>query len=256
MEIAWKGNEHTNSSGREGNVPFVIVNHISVGTMGSMDSWFTDPGNTVSSAHFGVAKDGRIHQYVAIERMAWANGITQEQMQLATAQVVHDMGVNPNLYSVSIEHEGYDGNLTEEQFQASLWLHRYIRDSILTQWGKYFPLDTYHVIGHFQINPIQKANCPGPLFPWNRLYSALTEMDQGGAQMEEMLNRLTVLEAANQALQQRVAQLEALKSLPEIPAWAEASVNKAVAQGLIDTPNGGSYDFYRLLTVLDRKGLL
>lgn len=257
MEIVWKGNEHTNSSSREGYVPFVIVDHISSGTMESMDNWFTDPGNGVSSAHFGVAKDGHIHQYVAMERMAWANGISQEQLPLATAKVVHDMGVNPNLYSVSIEHEGYDGDLTEAQFQASVWLHAHIRDTIMGQWGKYFPLDAYHVIGHFQINPVQKANCPGPLFPWDRLYAALAEIDQGGdRQMEELLNRLSALEAANQSLQQRVAQLEGLERLSAVPDWAQPSVNKAVAQGLIDTPEGGSYDFYRLLTVLNRKGLL
>ncbi|MNO08104.1 hypothetical protein D3C81_2305940 [compost metagenome] len=41
-----------------------------------------------------------------------------------------------------------------------------------------------------------------------------------------------------------------------IPAWAEPAVQAAVAAGLLDTPSGGSYDFYRLLTVLNRAGLL
>lgn len=256
MEIVWKGNAHTNSSSREGHVPFVIVNHISVGTMSSMDNWFTTPANQVSSAHFGVARDGRIHQYVSIDRMAWANGIPKERFPQATAPVVQDMGVNPNLYSVSIEHEGYDGDLTESQFQASVWLHRYIRSYARETWGKEFPLDSYHVVGHFQINPVQKPDCPGPKFPWERLYQALAEPELGDEEMEELLSRLAALEQEKNALAARVAALESANKLAAIPDWAAAAVNKAVAQGLIDTPEGGSFDFYRFVTILDRKGLL
>lgn len=256
MDIVWKGNEHTNSSSREGRVPFVIVNHVSVGTMSSMDNWFTDPNNRVSSAHFGVAKDGRVHQYVSIDRMAWANGIPREQFGQATAPVVQDMGINPNLYSVSIEHEGYDGALTEAQFQASVRLHRYIRQYIKETWGKDFPLDSYHVIGHYQINPVQKANCPGPRFPWARLYQALAEPELGDEEMEELLRRLAALEQQNAQLASRVAQLEGLERMSAVPDWAQDAVNKAVAQGLVDTPQGGSLDFYRFVTILNRKGLL
>jgi N-acetyl-anhydromuramyl-L-alanine amidase AmpD len=256
MDIVWKGNQHTNSSPRNGIVPFVIVNHISTGTMSSMDNWFTDPGNQVSSAHFGVARDGRIHQYVAVDRMAWANGIPQSQFARATAQVVHDMNMNPNLYTVSIEHEGTNGDLTEAQFQSSVWLHRHIRKIIRDTWQRDIPLDTYHVLGHYQINPVQKPDCPGPKFPWARLYQTLAEPETGDEEMEELLARLTELEAQKAQLEARVAALEAVEHLPGIPEWAQEAVNKAVAQGLIDTPQGGSFDFYRFLTILNRKGLL
>lgn len=190
--IVWKGNVNTNSSDRGAHIPFAVVNHISAGTMAGMDAWFTSPDNRVSSAHFGVARDGRIHQYVAIERMAWANGATPDSYAPADrlAPVVADnYGVNPNLYTVSIEHEGYalkdadgritemrglDGALTEEQFAATVWLHRYIRDEIVRIYGPaaWFPLDAYHVIGHYQIAR-SKPLCPGPAFPWTRLYAAL-----------------------------------------------------------------------------------
>ncbi|PYI54471.1 N-acetylmuramoyl-L-alanine amidase [Paenibacillus flagellatus] len=249
MDIVWKGNANTNSSSREGYVPFVIVDHISVGTMSSLDNWFTDPNNNVSSAHFGVAKDGRIHQYVQIERMAWAQGIPADRIPQARAQVVRDMGVNPNLYCVSIEHEGYDGDLTQAQFEATVWLHRYIRDYIAGAYGKRFPLDEYHVIGHYQVNPVGKPNCPGPAFPWEQLYATLAEMEEGDEEMEQLLAQL-------QELQNRVAALESLERLDEVPAWAQDAVQAAVSQGLIDTPQGGSYDFYRLLTVLHRKGII
>lgn len=257
------GNSHTNSSSREGHVPFVIVNHISAGTMSSMDSWFTSPANQVSSAHFGIARDGRMHQYVSIDRMAWANGLFLSQLQSATAPVVAEQGVNPNLYTVSIEHEGLNGALTELQFEASIQLHRYIQTYIREKWGREFPLDSNHVIGHNQINPVQKPNCPGPHFPWDRLYRSLAKKEQEDKTMDELLGRLSALEQEKKALEEhlgamesRLGALEKQETLAEIPGWASASVAKAVAQGLIDTPSGGSYDFYRFVVILDRKGLL
>ncbi|WP_438435387.1 N-acetylmuramoyl-L-alanine amidase [Gorillibacterium sp. sgz500922] len=176
MQIIQKGNAHTISSSRDGRIPCVIVDHISAGTMASMDAWFTSPGNEVSSAHFGVSKTGEIHQYVPLDRMAWANGLTVEAMAKAAAPIVRQNApINPNKYSVSIEHEGTDGELTEAQFAASVWLHRFIRDEIKRLYGQTIPLDEQHVIGHYQVDPVRKPFCPGPKFPWKQLYEALKE---------------------------------------------------------------------------------
>jgi hypothetical protein len=68
--------------------------------------------------------------------------------------------------------------------------------------------------------------------------------------------RLAQLEARTAELLGRTGTLEEGSSLPEVPEWAKAAVDRAVADGLIDTPEGGSYDFYRVLVVLARKGLL
>lgn len=54
----------------------------------------------------------------------------------------------------------------------------------------------------------------------------------------------------------RLDKLEAKASLAEIPSWGQAAVKAAFDAGLIDTPSGGSQDFYRIITVLDRAGLL
>lgn len=56
-------------------------------------------------------------------------------------------------------------------------------------------------------------------------------------------------------LQQRVTELEAKQS-QDIPEWAAEAVQKAVDAELIDTPEGGSLDFYRIVTILNRAGLL
>ncbi|TVX92238.1 N-acetylmuramoyl-L-alanine amidase [Paenibacillus agilis] len=174
MQIIQMGNKHTNYSSRKNHVPTCIVNHISAGTMSSMDNWFRSPGNRVSSAHFGIAKDGRIHQYLDIKLAAWTQGLTVSATHKAPAKIVRDnAGINPNSYCISIEHEGTDGQLTDAQFKASIWLHKHIQKEVKRIWGRQLLLDSYHVIGHFQIDPIRKASCPGPKFPWSTLYQEL-----------------------------------------------------------------------------------
>lgn len=62
-------------------------------------------------------------------------------------------------------------------------------------------------------------------------------------------------------LQGEVKQLNELAHMP-CPEWAKDAVNAAMktilpnGQPLVDTPDGGSYDFYRLITVLHRANLL
>ena len=41
-----------------------------------------------------------------------------------------------------------------------------------------------------------------------------------------------------------------------VPEWAKQAVGAAVMANLIDTPEGGSFDFYRILTILYRAGLI
>ncbi|ASA25432.1 N-acetylmuramoyl-L-alanine amidase [Paenibacillus donghaensis] len=174
MQIIQKGNKYTNSSSRDGHIPIMIVDHISGGSMGSMDNWFQSSGNEVSSAHFGVSKAGAIHQYVDIQRMAWGNGLVAADTRKAPSALVKEMApVNPNKYSVSIEHEGTDGMLTEAQYAATVWLHTFISNEVERLYGKPITLDRKHIVGHFQIDPIRKPYCPGPKFPWARLYGDL-----------------------------------------------------------------------------------
>lgn len=66
---------------------------------------------------------------------------------------------------------------------------------------------------------------------------------------------LSAQTAAVQALQAQAAQLQAHDQMSSVPAWAKEAVDAAVRAKLIDTPEGGGIDFYRLLTVLYRKKL-
>ncbi|WP_438444647.1 glycoside hydrolase family 73 protein [Gorillibacterium sp. sgz5001074] len=73
---------------------------------------------------------------------------------------------------------------------------------------------------------------------------------------QEIEARLSRLEADAGSLDGRVDALEDEAVRPAPPDWARDAVNAAVASGLVNTPNGGSYDFYRILTVMKRRGLL
>ncbi|MHB1651568.1 MAG: N-acetylmuramoyl-L-alanine amidase [Desulfitobacteriaceae bacterium] len=150
------------TEGRGGNTVIAIVDHIMEGTLTGTDSWFQDPA-AQASAHFGVGKNGEIHQYVDINNVAWANGVVNQP-----SWPLLDPNVNPNYYTVSIEHEGQSGDpFTEVQYQATLALHRWLIDTFGLQ------VNENTIIGHCRIDSVNRADCPGPAFPWQRLFSDL-----------------------------------------------------------------------------------
>lgn len=155
--IIWKGSP--NYSSPKGYKTIAIVNHIMAGTLSGTDSWFANPASKVSS-HFGVGKNGEIHQYVDLKNPAWANGgVNKPTWPLVIS------GVNPNYYTVSIEHEGYSEDvMPEAQYQATLALHRWLIEIL----GIPVTCDT--IIGHYRIDSVSKAMCPGTGFPWDRLF--------------------------------------------------------------------------------------
>ena len=86
------------------------VAHIMEGTLAGTDSWFMDPAAQVS-AHFGVGKNGAVHQYVDTSRIAWAEA-------------------NYNSVAISVEHEGNTGDsLTPQQIAADQPLVRWLNQT-------------------------------------------------------------------------------------------------------------------------------
>lgn len=74
-------------------------------------------------------------------------------------------------------------------------------------------------------------------------------------EVEQVLEQLNQLQEQVTNLQSKVSQLEQQASI-EAPEWAADAVKQAVVFEIIDTPDNGSFDFYRCLTVMYRKGLL
>lgn len=145
--IIWKGSPNF-IRGRGGYRPEAVVIHIMAGTLTGTDAHFANPASQVS-AHYGIGKQGQIHQYVKEEDTAFHVG-TVDRPTWALIKP----GVNPNLYCIGIEHEGQATDIWTEELKAAS--ASMVRD-ICQRWQ--IPIDRDHIIGHYQIRA-SKPNCP------------------------------------------------------------------------------------------------
>ena len=169
MSVMWKPSPNY-TDGRQGHAPVGIVVHIMQGSMSDTDSWFTTTKSRVS-AHYGIAASGEVHQYVAEGDSAWHAGRVYEP-----TWPLLKPGVNPNLYTIGIEHEGQSGSAwPDAQFQTSAALIA----EIATRWA--IPLDRDHIVQHADIYGL-KPFCPG-----------------GGVNLDELIARARALATTNAA---------------------------------------------------------
>lgn len=138
-----------NFGSRDGYKPELFVIHIMAGTLAGTDSWFSSTKSGVSS-HFGVGKNGEVHQYVPIQQTAWTNGIVNNP-----SFRLFKPNVNPNKYTITIECEGYDLKDAPETQLKTI-------SELLQRLGAEYniPLDRDHIIGHYQVDNKKKPNCP------------------------------------------------------------------------------------------------
>lgn len=75
---------------------------------------------------------------------------------------------------------------------------------------------------------------------------------------EEVMIVLQTIEELQKTVEQQAKEINQLKDKQsmDVPDWARIAVEAATHHKIIDTPNGGSYDFYRLLVVLYRTGVI
>lgn len=134
--------------GRNGQKPEAIVVHVMDGNLVGTDSWFANPASEASS-HYGLNQFGEVHQYVQEEDTAWHAGVV-----LNPQWSLLKMGINPNYYTIGIEHEGNATSVWSAVMKsASVELIR----EISRRWN--IPIDREHIIGHYQISS-KKPNCP------------------------------------------------------------------------------------------------
>jgi N-acetyl-anhydromuramyl-L-alanine amidase AmpD len=171
-QLTWRGSPNY-WSGRNGYTITAIVDHIMQSSIASADAWFKNQNSEVS-AHFGVARDGTIYQWVRTENTAWSNGIfNHPDTGIGWLGDAFAKNIDPNYFTLSIEHEGYTGNaFPETQYQATLWLHKHL----ITNYG--ITVDRQHIVGHYKIDSINRINCPGTGFPWTRLFQDLASLVQ------------------------------------------------------------------------------
>lgn len=148
-----------------------IVNHIAQGFAGGMDAWFNNPDSHVS-AHYGVMRDGSIHQYVADQDTAWhAAQLADPDTSLPwLPPKTWARGQQVNQRTIGIEHEGFSGQpFTPQQLQATIDLHLFLTETYR------IPVDRDYIIGHHRLDTITRKGCPGAAFPWQSLFDALLE---------------------------------------------------------------------------------
>ena len=140
--------------------PEAIVVHIMDGSFAAGESVFRNPSSQ-KSAHYGISKAGEIHQYVDEHDTAFHAGIVVNP----TWSLLKPR-VNPNFYTIGIEHEGRPDDVwPETQLSASAELI----GEIATRWK--IPLDESHVIRHHQIRA--SKTCPGN---WLKMGELLTRV--------------------------------------------------------------------------------
>jgi N-acetyl-anhydromuramyl-L-alanine amidase AmpD len=155
-------------------VPDMIVLHTTAGTTQSAVHWLKNPVSEISY-HFIIDDDGSIMQFVDLRHWAYANGTsTNPDSRLyykhATHPVVSSRPFNANWYTVSISFGSMPVSTpTPQQIEAVVWLIHYVRYEVYRIYGHVIPLDRDHIIGHNQIAPLTRADCPGREFPFDRI---------------------------------------------------------------------------------------
>ena len=140
-------------SGWGGHQPIAIVVHTMAGSLEGTDATFNDPhvpDDKRVSAHFGVALDGRVHQYVSLNDRAWANGILDPGNTW-----FGEPGVNPNSLTVSIETEDRGVNSTPVSDQLYTSVAGLVQLIVHT-----FPTIAF-LTSHHVISPQSRPNCCG-----------------------------------------------------------------------------------------------
>ena len=152
--------------GRNGESVRLYVQHTTDGgNKPGLRNWFI---LSDVAPHFCIFTDGTIDQYVDTEDAAWGcNPILKPDPHIALS------GDNANLIDINIEWQGKPGvPLTRKQLEAGIKLHLWLN---LTH--PLFALDRNHIVGHYQINSVDRANDPGPAFPWDRLMEGMKGED-------------------------------------------------------------------------------
>jgi len=173
------------SVGRHGWTPDLIVCHITEGGFDGTVSWITNRASQVSY-HFVVARDGRIVQAVDIENTAWANGTTNNgdnrDNRHSTIDIVRERRVNANLYSISIGFEGRftekQGDLTSLQMNAAVGLIKDIQNEIKRIYNFDMFVTRSNLVGHSEITPRTRPNCPGRAFPFDIILRQLNLVEK------------------------------------------------------------------------------
>jgi len=149
-----------NHNSRSGRVPEYVVIHTCEGSYSGCWGWLAQSASKVS-AHYVVNDDGsEVRQLVDEADRAWHASASYDCDNNFGQDCFND-GTSMNTLAVGIEHAGHANQ--------SSWHPGLIQRSAeltcgITQRNN-IPRDSYHIIGHGQIQPWNRTD-PGPNWPW------------------------------------------------------------------------------------------
>jgi N-acetylmuramoyl-L-alanine amidase len=145
-----------------------IVCHGTAGPLWPSINWLRNPRpdnpGAAVSANYVISLSGDVYQLVDWRSglRAYGNGVVRSpDKSLEWLLECRLKKINPNLVTISIEHEASNANMvtrgrmSDPQFNSSTELVV----TLARELG--LPLDSEHINGHYQIDSQGKANCPG-----------------------------------------------------------------------------------------------
>ncbi len=229
------------------NRPLFFVDHRMAGWKRTLDDDGWRAANGVG-VHFGIGLDGAVSQYASIFDASWGNGVTGsterygrrnrhlaaiEQLGSWRAAVAGGVGVYAlvdragvnviNAHSISIEHE--DGGRAgvawpEAMLAADVAVKAWCIERLAAA-GMPLVLDDDVLAGHCQIDPVNRADCPGATWPRAAILERL-RATTGGSEMWVRLNGQASWWGGRGLGPTRDGVMRLDVDFPELPAMARA----------------------------------
>jgi N-acetylmuramoyl-L-alanine amidase len=229
------------------NRPLFFVDHRMAGWKRTLDDDRWRRANGVG-VHFGIGLDGAVSQYASIFDASWGNGVTgsverydRRNRHLAAIEPLGDWravleggvrvyalvdadGVNViNAHSISIEHE--DGGRAGVEWPAAMlaadvavkaWCVRQLATA-----GMPMAIDDDALVGHCQIDPVHRPDCPGATWPRREVVHRL-RAELGGDEMWVRLNGRAPWWSGRRLGPMREGVMRLDVDFPELPSTARA----------------------------------
>jgi hypothetical protein len=219
----WRPTKNHDYNGPNENHPLVFVDHIMGGWKSTMDGPWLDASGI--SSHFGFGRDGSISQYVNIFDASYGNGIVgqsprgdrrgidlYDRSNPRLAQIEREAkanwhtvelstgpkwtmsigGANAwNIRSITSEHEGLNGGTpwTPEMVAADVAVKRWCNEELAREGYPTIPYDYNGIIGHNDIDHIDRAGCPGS----GRPLALIVDLLNGGGVMPQDNDQILAL---------------------------------------------------------------
>lgn len=157
----WRPSPNFNSrpAGAYGKVGMIII-HTCEGNYAGCWGWLVNPESKVS-AHYAVKEDGsEVSQLVQESKRAWHIAPTYDCALNSNTDCSRN-GYSINGISVGIEHAGF---ANQPSWHPTL-IDTSARLACAISKAHGVPRDKYHIVGHAQLQPYDRAD-PGPNWPW------------------------------------------------------------------------------------------